>query len=83
MRSFSDEALRATAGLRTIQSSATSTPGARALGEAGIFPKPFNVVHGKGLEPLRLAAAEPKSAASANFATRARLISFRISPATP
>ena len=29
-------------------------------------------VHGKGVEPLRLAAAEPKSAASASFATRAR-----------
>jgi len=28
-------------------------------------------VHGKGVEPLRLAAAEPKSAASASFATRA------------
>ncbi len=28
-------------------------------------------VHGKGLEPLCLAAAEPKSAASASFATRA------------
>ncbi len=28
-------------------------------------------VHGRGLEPLRLAAAEPKSAAYANFATRA------------
>jgi len=30
-------------------------------------------VHGKGVEPLRLAAAEPKSAASASFATRAVL----------
>ena len=38
---------------------------------AGVFPNAFNVVHGKGLEPLCLAAAEPKSAASANFATRA------------
>ncbi len=28
-------------------------------------------VHGKGVEPIRLAAAEPKSAASASFATRA------------
>ena len=28
-------------------------------------------MHGKGLEPLRLAAVEPKSTASANFATRA------------
>jgi integrase len=28
-------------------------------------------VHGRGVEPLRLAAAEPKSAASASFATRA------------
>jgi len=28
-------------------------------------------VHGKGLEPIRLSAAEPKSAASASFATRA------------
>lgn len=28
-------------------------------------------VHGRGVEPLRLAAAEPKSAAYANFATRA------------
>jgi hypothetical protein len=34
------------------------------------LPKSWKV-HGKGLEPLRLAAAEPKSAASANFATRA------------
>ena len=32
---------------------------------------PTFLVHGKGVEPLRLAAAEPKSAASANFATRA------------
>jgi hypothetical protein len=32
--------------------------------------KPMKV-HGKGVEPLRLAAAEPKSAASASFATRA------------
>jgi hypothetical protein len=31
----------------------------------------FKMVHGRGLEPLRLAAAEPKSAASASFATRA------------
>lgn len=30
-----------------------------------------SLVHGKGLEPPRLSAAEPKSAASANFATRA------------
>jgi integrase len=30
-----------------------------------------SVVHGKGVEPSRLAAAEPKSAASASFATRA------------
>ena len=34
------------------------------------FPK-SSKVHGKGVEPLRLAAAEPKSAASASFATRA------------
>ena len=34
------------------------------------FPKSLKV-HGKGVEPLRLAAAEPKSAASASFATRA------------
>ena len=31
----------------------------------------YSKVHGKGVEPLRLAAAEPKSAASASFATRA------------
>jgi integrase len=31
-------------------------------------------VHGKGVEPLRLAAAEPKSAASASFATRAVIL---------
>jgi hypothetical protein len=31
----------------------------------------YRKVHGKGLEPLCLAAAEPKSAASASFATRA------------
>jgi integrase len=36
-------------------------------------------VHGKGVEPLRLAAAEPKSAASASFATRALMISLTIS----
>jgi hypothetical protein len=30
-------------------------------------------VHGKGVEPLCLSAAEPKSAASASFATRALL----------
>jgi integrase len=30
-------------------------------------------VHGKGVEPLRLSVAEPKSAASASFATRAGL----------
>jgi hypothetical protein len=29
-------------------------------------------VHGRGVEPLCLSAAEPKSAAYANFATRAR-----------
>ncbi len=34
------------------------------------FPKSLKV-HGKGVEPIRLAAAEPKSAASASFATRA------------
>lgn len=34
----------------------------------------FEEVHGKGLEPPRLAAAEPKSAASANFATRAQVL---------
>ena len=36
-------------------------------------PTPANYakVHGKGVEPLCLAAAEPKSAAYANFATRA------------
>ena len=28
-------------------------------------------VHGKGVEPIRLSAAEPKSAASASFAIRA------------
>jgi hypothetical protein len=32
-------------------------------------------VHGKGVEPIRLAAAEPKSAASASFATRAVILS--------
>jgi hypothetical protein len=32
------------------------------------------VVHGKGIEPLCLAAAEPKSAASASFATRAVIL---------
>ncbi len=34
-------------------------------------PSTFGEVHGKGLEPLRLSAVEPKSTASANFATRA------------
>ncbi len=34
------------------------------------LPIPMKV-HGKGVEPLRLSAAEPKSAASASFATRA------------
>ena len=34
-------------------------------------PPKLTKVHGKGVEPLRLAAAEPKSAASASFATRA------------
>ena len=40
----------------------------------------YRRVHGKGLEPLCLAAAEPKSAASASFATRA-LRSWRHRPA--
>jgi hypothetical protein len=35
-------------------------------------------VHGRGVEPLRLAAAEPKSAASASFATRA--VNLRSNP---
>jgi hypothetical protein len=39
-------------------------------GPTGDPPK-CSEVHGKGLEPIRLAAAEPKSAASASFATRA------------
>ena len=39
-------------------------------GSARPLPK-SSKVHGRGVEPLRLAAAEPKSAASASFATRA------------
>ena len=31
-------------------------------------------MHGKGVEPLCLSAAEPKSAASASFATRAGML---------
>jgi hypothetical protein len=38
------------------------------------FTNSFNSVHGRGLEPLRLSAVEPKSTASANSATRARLL---------
>jgi integrase len=37
---------------------------------SAVLPKSLKV-HGKGVEPIRLAAAEPKSAASASFATRA------------
>jgi integrase len=52
------------------ESIAPRLPHGGGSGSAQRLPKPSKV-HGKGLEPLRLAAAEPKSAASANFATRA------------
>jgi hypothetical protein len=35
------------------------------------FPSDVEVVHGRGVEPLCLSAVEPKSTASASFATRA------------
>jgi hypothetical protein len=68
---------------RTIQSSEESSEDHRgpirgAFGRAA-FASAFKLVHGKGVEPLCLAAAEPKSAASACFATRAAMILLKIS----
>lgn len=45
-------------------------PNSSYLKNTGYSDKSLKV-HGKGVEPIRLAAAEPKSAASAYFATRA------------
>jgi integrase len=61
-------------------SAADSTTIARRLPDEGQNGDPGGSrkslkVHGKGVEPLRLAAAEPKSAASACFATRAVILS--------
>jgi hypothetical protein len=52
------------------ESIAPRLPHGGGSGSGRRLPKPSKV-HGKGLEPLCLAAAEPKSAASASFATRA------------
>jgi integrase len=62
----------------TIPEVAAANAAAKRGGSSGGGP-PTRVrkhmkVHGKGVEPLRLAAAEPKSAASASFATRAVIL---------
>jgi hypothetical protein len=44
----------------SAKSSATSTPAARGHRRARIFCNAFNMVHGRGVEPLCLAAVEPK-----------------------
>ncbi len=65
----------ARAAMAAAQVAATAGPTSSAA--HGNYAK----VHGKGVEPLRLAAAEPKSAASASFATRA-VISWGIREAS-
>ncbi len=57
--------------VRTIQSSAessaSSTLAPRGYREAGVFFNAFKLVHGRGLEPLRLSAVEPKAANPENL----------------
>ena len=61
-----DRAIPEVAAANTAANAAASS----GSGDTEPPPKPMKV-HGRGVEPLRLAAAEPKSAASASFATRA------------
>jgi hypothetical protein len=69
-------------GARTIEASEESSEKHGRLfllsGKHAVLRSDSAKVHGKGVEPLRLAAAEPKSAASASFATRAVMITLTI-----